>query len=167
MTLRRRTSLLFGALLLVTTTATPAFAANETPPTTLPAQPQNTSAVGVTTQSASCTGCNAAWGLWEDGNTIRALRGSYTGEFVSFIHAHYAFIKPDPDSCADMYDGPYADFGNVEDTNTSQDQVKDSDYGQGGQHHWTNAGAHQWTDDGINYFAGSNGETDICKDFGF
>lgn len=44
--------------------------------------------------------------LWENGNTIRALRGSYTGGFVSFIHAHYAFIKPDPDSCSDMYDGP-------------------------------------------------------------
>lgn len=166
MTLRRRISLLLGALLLLAATATPALAANETPPTTLPAQPQNTSGDGVTAM-ASCTGCNAAWGLWENGNTIRALRGSYTGEFVSFIHAHYAFIKPDPDSCSDMYDGPYADFGNVEDTDTAQDQVKDDDYGQGGQHHWTNAGAHQWTDDGINYYAGTNGETDICEDFGF
>ena len=100
-------------------------------------------------------------------HTIRALRASYTNEVLTFIHVHWAFIKPNPDSCADMYDGPYANNGFLERSNTSADQIKDSNYGQGGQHTWTNAGAHQWKDDGVASSAGSSGATDICKDFGF
>jgi hypothetical protein len=171
MTFNRRPSLLVTSLVLVAVTATPAFAAGQsTTPTTMPAQLESGSSGGgaAALAAASCLGCHASWGLWENGNTIRALRGSYTDEVVTLIHVHWAFIMPDPDSCADMYDGPYAPSGtgHLDKTNTSADQVKDSNYAQGGQHTWTNAGAHQWKDDGVNWYAGSNGETDICKDFG-
>jgi hypothetical protein len=105
--------------------------------------------------------------LWENGNTIRGKRASYTDEFLTFIHMHWSFIKPDPDSCSDMYDGPFASFGTKEKSSTSLDQIEDSNYGQGGQHHWTNAGAHQWKDDGATWNVGYTGATDICKDFGF
>lgn len=104
--------------------------------------------------------------MFENGNTIRAVRASNTGEVVTFIHVHWGFINPSPDSCSNMYDGPYISASFKEQWNTSANQTKDSNYSQGGQHHWTNAGAHQWIDDGVTWTLGYNGATDICKDFG-
>lgn len=168
MTVPRRRWLLLVALSVVVATATPAFAASDaTTGTTMPAQLQSGSSAqsGATSLLADCLGCYGEWGLWDLGSWVRGKRASYTNEFLSFIHVHWAFIMPDPDSCNNMYDGPYASAGTKELNNTSSDQVQDNNYSQGGQNAWTNAGAHQWTDDGVTWELGYDGGTDICKTF--
>lgn len=169
MKIGRVVRLLLTAMVLVAATATPALAAKDTTTeTTVPAQLQGSMpAEGASAMSATCLGCVAGWGLWENGNTIRAKRASYTDETVTFIHVHWSFINPVPDSCVDMYDGVYVSASFKEKSNTSLDQIKDSNYSQGSQHHWANVGAHKWIDDGATWSVGYNGEHDICTDFGF
>lgn len=165
----RRYCLLIVSLILVLVAVTPAYGAgNTTTLTTMQAEPKSVSSTAGETAlaAANCLGCIAGWGLFENGNTIRAVRASNTDEVLTFIHVHWAFINPIPDSCTDMYDGNYVSASLKEQSNTSADQTKDSNYAQGGQHHWSNIGAHKWIDDGVTWTYGYNGAADICKDFG-
>lgn len=147
---------------------------DRTTPTTAPAQPASgfvkfetmTDGGLITPLAVDCQGCIAAWGLWDLGFNIRALRQSRTNEVVDFIHAHGSILKAFNDTCA----GDWR-FGNAvenfvkEKFNTNQWQTHDKQYSQGSQHSWGNVGAHQWNEDGVLWAYGQNGESDLCSTF--
>lgn len=134
-----------------------------TPPTTVPA---SAASGGEVSALATCSGCVAAYGLWDGALNIRALRESRTDETVTRIHVHGSILKAFNDSCnGDWRFGDSVDDFTLTGNNTSSWQTHDETYWQGSQHSWGNVGAHEWEDEGATWKVGENGETDLCKTF--